>query len=78
MLPTAIDQAHFAFYGTTLSGTPQQRDRAKRALDALNVYLGDAVGHAYVSAISRPRRVTEVQGMVDNIKAAFAPTHPGP
>ena len=25
-----IDQAHFAFYGTTLSGTPQQRDRAKR------------------------------------------------
>src|SRR5262249_12862873 len=46
VLTTAIDHASFAFYGTTLSGTPQQRDRAKRALDSLNVYLGDAVGKA--------------------------------
>lgn len=48
VLPTAIDQAHFGFYGTTLSGTPQQRERARRALDSLDVNLGDAVGHAYV------------------------------
>src|SRR5262249_18861540 len=48
VLPSNIDAAHFAFYGTTLSGTPQQRDRAKRALDSLNENLGDAVGHAYV------------------------------
>ena len=37
VLPSALDDAHFAFYGTTLSGTPQQRSRDKRALDALKV-----------------------------------------
>ncbi|MEQ1490382.1 MAG: M13 family metallopeptidase, partial [Terricaulis sp.] len=71
-LPTTIDQAHFAFYGTTLAGTPQQRDRAKRALDALDTYLGDAVGHAYVERYFPASARTEVQGMVENIKTAFA------
>lgn len=71
-LPTQIDRAHFAFYGTTLSGTPQQRDRAKRALDALNVYLGDAVGRAYVDRYFPASAREEVQAMVANIKQAFA------
>jgi endothelin-converting enzyme/putative endopeptidase len=72
VLPTQIDQAHFAFYGTTLSGTPQQRDRAKRALDAVSTYLGDAVGQAYVQRYFPASAREEVQAMVDNIKNAFA------
>lgn len=72
VLPTQIDQAHFAFYGTTLSGTPQQRDRAKRALDALGVHLGDAVGRAYVERYFPASAREQVQSMVTNIKAAFA------
>ncbi|HYD72858.1 MAG TPA: M13 family metallopeptidase, partial [Candidatus Binatia bacterium] len=72
VLPTQIDQAHFAFYGTTLSGTPQQRDRAKRALDALGVYLGDAVGRAYVERYFPASAREEVQAMVENIRTAFA------
>jgi predicted metalloendopeptidase len=72
VLPSAIDQAHFAFYGTTLSGTPQQRERGKRALDAVNAYLGDAVGQAYVQRYFPASAREEVQGMVENIKAAFA------
>jgi putative endopeptidase len=72
VLPTQIDQANFAFYGTTLSGTPQQRDRAKRALDALGVNLGDAVGRAYVERYFPASAREEVQGMVTNIKDAFA------
>src|SRR3546814_15687243 len=44
VLLKAIDDAHFAFYGTTLSGTPQQRSRDKRAIAAVNNALGDAVG----------------------------------
>jgi predicted metalloendopeptidase len=72
VLPTAIDHAAFAFYGTTLSGTPQQRDRAKRALDGLNLYLGDAVGKAYVERYFPASARQEVQNMVTNIKAAFA------
>jgi predicted metalloendopeptidase len=72
VLPTPIDRAAFAFYGTTLSGTPQQRDRAKRALDSLNLYLGDAVGKAYVERYFPASARAEVQSMVTNIKAAFA------
>ncbi|MEQ1617597.1 MAG: M13 family metallopeptidase [Terricaulis sp.] len=72
VLPSQIDQASFAFYGTTLSGTPQQRERAKRGLDALNTYLGDAVGHAYVDRYFPASARAEVQSMVDNIKGAFA------
>ena len=72
VLPTPIDQASFAFNGTALQGTPQQRDRAKRGLTALNIYLGDAVGHAYSDRYFPASARTEVQGMVTNIKAAFA------
>ncbi len=72
VLPTPIDQASFAFNGTVLNGTPQQRDRAKRGLDALNIYLGDAVGQAYVEHYFPASARTEVQSMVTNIKAAFA------
>ncbi|WP_260583832.1 M13 family metallopeptidase [Sphingopyxis sp. PET50] len=72
VLPTAIDQAHFAFYGTTLAGTPQQRARDKRALDALDTYLGDAVGKAYADKYFPAAAKAEVGDMVANIKAAFA------
>ena len=72
VLPSAIDSAHFAFYGTTLSGTPQQRSREKRALDALDTYLGDAVGKAYADKYFPASAKAEVGDMVKNIKAAFA------
>lgn len=72
VLPTAIDNAHFAFYGTTLSGTPQQRSRDKRALTAIDTYLGDAVGKAYAKKYFPESAKAEVGDMVTNIKAAFA------
>ena len=72
VLPTAVDNAHFAFYGTTLAGTPQQRSRDKRALDALDTYLGDAVGKAYADKYFPASAKAEVGDMVTNIKAAFA------
>jgi predicted metalloendopeptidase len=72
VLPSQIDNAHFAFYGTTLSGTPQQRPRDKRALSAVNLYLGDAVGRVYAERYFPASARQEVQAMVDNIKQAFA------
>lgn len=70
VLPTAVDNAHFAFYGTTLAGTPRARD--KRALDALDTNLGDAVGKAYADKYFPASAKAEVGDMVTNIKAAFA------
>ncbi len=72
VLPSAIDNAHFAFYGTTLSGTPQQRSRDKRALAALDTYLGDAVGRVYAEKYFPASAKAEVSDMVEGIKAAFA------
>jgi endothelin-converting enzyme/putative endopeptidase len=71
VLPSDIDQLNFAFYGTTLSGTPEQRPREKRALASLSTYLGDAVGQAYVARYFPASAKEEVAAMADNIIAAF-------
>lgn len=72
VLPTNLDNTHFAFYGTTLSGTPEQRSRDKRALAALDVNLGDAVGRVYAEKYFPASAKAEVGDMVKGIKAAFA------
>lgn len=71
VLPSAIDQAAFAFNGTVLSGTPEQRSRVKRALVAVNTHLGDAVGRAYVEKYFPASAKADVSAMVDNIVDAF-------
>ncbi|WP_417763449.1 M13 family metallopeptidase [Shewanella sp.] len=71
VLPSKLDNAHFAFYGTTLSGTPEQRSRDKRALSALDNYLGDAVGQDYVKRYFPAAAKAKVSDMVDNIINAF-------
>ncbi|HEU4959960.1 MAG TPA: M13 family metallopeptidase [Sphingomonas sp.] len=71
VLPKAFDAAHFAFYGTTLSGTPQQRPRDKRAIAAVNGALGDAVGQLYVKQYFPASSKADIQHMVQGILAAF-------
>ena len=72
VLPAAIRDANFAFYATALRGTPQQRPRDKLALNATSDALPDAVGKAYVDKYFPAANKTRIQGMADNIKAAFA------
>lgn len=71
VLPKTIDDLHFGFYGTALSGTPQQRPRDKRALAALNIDLGDALGKAYVDKYFPASAKSEIEGMVGHIRQAF-------
>src|SRR3569832_2314864 len=71
-LPKAFSDERFNFYGATLSGTPQQRPRWKRAVDATNAALGWAVGRNYAARYFPPAYKAQAQVMVDNIKAAFA------
>ena len=71
VLPKAYDDAHFAFYGVRLNGTPAQRPRNKRAIAATNGALGDAVGHIYAQRYFPASARAEIQGMVTNIVAAF-------
>jgi len=70
-LPKAYDDRRFAFYGKTLQGTPQQRDRWKRGIANVNADLGDAVGKIYVARYFPASSKREVQGIVTNILAAF-------
>ncbi len=44
----AIDQEHFAFYGTVLNGQKTQRSRWKRALDAEEGAMGMVLGKVFV------------------------------
>jgi predicted metalloendopeptidase len=72
VLPKAFRDASFAFNGTTLSGTPEQRTRDKLALNATSKALQDAVGKAYVEHFFPASAKTEIQQMVENLKSAFA------
>jgi putative endopeptidase len=71
VLPKAFADERFAFYGTTLSGTPQQLARWKRAVNATNGALGEAVGKLYVAKYFPAESKAKVQSMVDELIAAF-------
>jgi putative endopeptidase len=62
---------HFAFNGQALSGTPQQRERWKRAVDNTSAALGEAVGKLYVQRHFPAERKAQVQQMADNVLKAF-------
>jgi predicted metalloendopeptidase len=72
VLPKPFRDASFAFNGTALAGTPQQRPRDILALNATSNALQDAVGKAYVARYFPASSKTQIEGMVDNLKAAFA------
>ena len=71
VLPAAFDDARFAFYGKLLNGTPAQQTRDKRAVAAVNVALGDAVGQLYAQRYFPASSRAEIEIMVKNIVAAF-------
>ncbi|MDR3483270.1 MAG: M13 family metallopeptidase [Burkholderiaceae bacterium] len=71
-LPKAFADAHFAFYGTVLSGTPQQAARWKRAVEETNAAVGDSVGRLYVERYFPAAAKAKVQALVANIVDAFA------
>ncbi len=70
-LPKAFADERFAFYGKTLSGTPQQRERWKRSIDSTNLALGEAVGKLYVERYFPAASKAAVAELVKNIQAAF-------
>ncbi|GAA4012334.1 M13 family metallopeptidase [Sphingomonas swuensis] len=72
VLPAPIRDARFAFFGTALAGTPQQRSRDLLALNATSNALQDAVGKAYVAQYFPAENKAAIQSMVSGIKSAFA------
>ena len=71
LLPKAFADESFAFYGTTLAGTPTQRDRWKRAVDATSDAMGHAVGKLYVAKYFPEASKQKVAALVKNLMVAF-------
>ncbi|HEX4295534.1 MAG TPA: M13 family metallopeptidase [Rhizomicrobium sp.] len=71
VLPKAFADERFAFYGTDLSGTPKNRDRWKRAIDATNAALGEAVGKLYAAKYFPPSSKARIQTMVKDLLVAY-------
>lgn len=72
LLPSAFDKASFAFFGTTLRGTPKQRERWKRGIATLNGNLGDILGRVYVQRHFPPSSKAKMEELVANLKLAMA------
>jgi len=71
VLPKAFADQRFDFYGKSLSGTPQQSVRWKRALGATNEAMDEAVGKIYVAKYFPAENKARLQQMVSNIVDAF-------
>lgn len=72
VLPKDIDDATFAFYGTTLRGQPEQRERWKRAVSATQGTLGEAIGKVFVERYFPPENKAAMDDLVKNLRKAMA------
>ena len=70
-LNEAIVKQNFDFYGTILSGTPQLRDRWKRAVSVIESAMGEAVGRVYVERHFPPHSKAAMQKLVGNLVEAY-------
>ncbi len=66
-----IVQQNFEFYAKTLSGTPQIRDRWKRAVSVTQGALGEAIGKVYVEQHFPEKAKTEMKVLVDYLLEAY-------
>jgi putative endopeptidase len=71
-LPKRFDTAHFAFYGQTMHGQPEQRERWKRGVDAVDGALGESVGRLYVAQYFPPESKAKMQQLVADLRAALS------
>lgn len=70
-LSAAFVDANFAFYGTTISGTPRNKDRWKRGVGVVEAALGEAVGQIYVARHFPESHKARMQTLVANLIEAY-------
>ena len=71
MLTDDLVEENFAFYGRTLSGTEQLRDRWKRGVALVEGLMGDAVGRLYVERHFPPDAKARMDELVANLREAY-------
>ncbi len=70
-LTDEIVEANFDFYGRTLSGAQEVRDRWKRGVALVQGALGEAVGEQYVARHFPPGHKARMEGIVATLVEAY-------
>ncbi|ACZ30135.1 Neprilysin [Xylanimonas cellulosilytica DSM 15894] len=70
-LTDEIVEANFDFYGRTLSGAQEVRERWKRGVALVEGALGEAVGEQYVARHFPPAHKARMDELVANLVAAY-------
>ncbi|WP_353828757.1 M13 family metallopeptidase [Agromyces sp. SYSU T0242] len=64
-------EANFDFYGRTLTGTPEMRERWKRGVSFVEGAMGEAVGRIYVERHFPPAAKQAMDELVANLEEAY-------
>jgi putative endopeptidase len=70
-LSSAFVEASFDFYGRTLTGAPQLRERWKRGVGFVEGVMGEAVGRLYVERHYSQDAERQMAQLVDNLIEAY-------
>lgn len=70
-LSSVFVSTNFDFYGTTLSGTPQNKERWKRGVAVVEAALGEAVGQIYVDRHFPAGHKARMETLVSNLIEAY-------
>ena len=70
-LTDPVVQENFAFFGSTLSGAPENRERWKRGVTLVESLLGEAVGKLYVAERFPEAARARMAELVANLTAAY-------
>ena len=71
LLSKPFVEENFAFNGTSLTGTPQDRPRWKKGISLVSGELGEALGKVYVAQYFPPEHKARVEALVNNLLAAY-------
>ena len=71
VLPKALDDEHFDFFGRKLRGQPQEQPRWKRCVQATDRALGEALGEVYVAQEFPASSKAATLQMVHDIETAM-------
>lgn len=70
-LSSELVEANFDFYGRTLTGAQELRDRWKRGVSLVQGVLGEAVGEVYVARHFPPLHKERMEQLVANLVEAY-------
>ncbi len=71
-LSEQFDQARFDFYGKTVRGQQEQKERWKRVLNVVDGSVGELLGQMYVDRNFKPEAKHRMLELVNNLQTTYA------